>query len=76
MRADAQPCQHPRVSQLSIVHARTYWNREDDGSYEPEPTGPICLSKILSEETESWRCVDCGADVEIHRYEPVPEGRH
>jgi hypothetical protein len=65
MGADAERCKHLRVSQLSTVHARTYWNRGPDGGYEPEPTGPICLSKILSEETEGWLCEDCDARIAI-----------
>jgi hypothetical protein len=65
MWSGAVPCQHQRVSQLSVVYARTYGKRGTEGSYEPEPTGPICLSEILSEETEGWRCEDCGARVAL-----------
>jgi hypothetical protein len=65
MGMDATPCQHRRISQLSVVHARTYWSRGTGGSYEPEPTGPICLSEILAEETEGWRCEECGTRIAL-----------
>jgi hypothetical protein len=56
-------CEHKRISQLSTVWAETYWVRQPDGSYEPEPAGPICISRVISEETESWKCDECGAAI-------------
>jgi hypothetical protein len=56
-------CLHARLKQTSAVVAETFWNRNDAGDYDPEPRGPICLSRIVSEETLAFRCVECDAPV-------------
>jgi hypothetical protein len=56
-------CEHERLKQVSTVVAETFWNRQPSGSYEPEPAGPICLSRIVEEQTESFTCEDCGEPV-------------
>jgi hypothetical protein len=58
-------CDHGRIAQRSVVHALTYWRRGASGSYHPEPAGEICLSKIVTEETEGWECADCGAEMSV-----------
>jgi hypothetical protein len=60
-------CSHDRLAQRSAVVAVTYWSRNVDGGYEPEPSGEICLSKILSEETEAWVCTECGEATDVSR---------
>jgi hypothetical protein len=56
-------CTHERLSQISNVVAETFWIRQADGSYEPEPVGPICLTRIVEEQTESFTCEDCGEPI-------------
>jgi hypothetical protein len=55
------PCAHARLKQTSALVAETFWNLNHAGGYDPEPAGPICLSRIVSEETLGFACVDCGA---------------
>jgi hypothetical protein len=61
---DECPCDHARLKQTSEVVAETFWTRSIAGGYDPEPAGPICLSRIVSEETLAFVCVDCGAPAE------------
>jgi hypothetical protein len=53
-------CAHSRLKQMSAVVAETFWSRNGADDYEPEPRGPICLSRIVSEETLEFVCVECG----------------
>ncbi len=54
-------CQHEVVQQTSELMVRWAWNRQPDGSYEPEETH----NKVLWEETiegeDAWVCADCEA---------------
>jgi hypothetical protein len=56
-------CEHARLKQESAVLAETFWSRNEAGGYDPEPEGPICLSRIVSEETVDFVCVECGERV-------------
>lgn len=56
-------CKHETVEQRSTIYAMTVWSyKQELDSYEPEQ---VPCSQVLSEETESWICSDCGAHVEL-----------
>jgi hypothetical protein len=53
-------CQHERLHQFSEAMLRTTWERNDDGSYEPDAE-----YKVLDETIGLFVCVDCGDQVEL-----------
>lgn len=60
---NTERCRHENAVQISTVLAKTYWTRTDEtGVYEPDEfAGDVAIHKVVSEETESFECADCGA---------------
>lgn len=59
-------CTHERISQLSTIEARTTWSRDPEGVYTPDESP---CTKVRSEETHGWECLDCGAPVNVEDVE-------
>lgn len=49
-------CTHEIVWQFSTIYAKTSWSRKDKG-YEPDQ---VPLSSVLDEDTDHFKCVECG----------------
>lgn len=47
-------CSHPLLHQVSEAVLRTTWERQPDGTYEPDTE-----YKVLYEETGTFTCVEC-----------------
>lgn len=53
-------CRHPRLHQVSEAVLRTTWERQEDGTYEPDAE-----NKVLHEEVGTFMCVDCKTEVSL-----------
>ena len=53
-------CKHETVRDDCFnAHTRTYWQRQDDGTYEPDAT------EVRSEEDDTYTCVECEQEVSL-----------